>query len=321
MASGSHQTRNTLGSRFDAFRADPSNLTIVGLDTDHGKGTHPLWDERAMWPVDENLVRNIMVHGVLESITVQKDGEKFLVVIGRQRVKAAREANIRLKKEGKELVTIPVMPPRKGTDADMFGVMISENEIRKDDDYRTKAEKALRAINMGKSDAEVAILFGVTTASVKNWLAFFDLCPRAQKEIEKGRISPTAAGRLAKLSKEDQEKQLDELLEGVGDDERVTVRKAAGAKASKESDGEATAAPRKRLLVKIVEHDDAKETLGADFINGIRFAIGLLKAERVKGLTGMISELQPASDGMSAAKKKATKGGELYQASDDDEAA
>ena len=49
--------------RSTTFMIEPSKLVIVGYDTKHKKGEHPLWQERALEAVDENLGQNIATVG------------------------------------------------------------------------------------------------------------------------------------------------------------------------------------------------------------------------------------------------------------------
>lgn len=76
--------------RENMFRVEPEKMVLV---TDEN---HPLYDPRVHLPLRENLVLNIMAHGVKEPILIRKNGDTFEVVDGRQRVKHAIEANKRL---------------------------------------------------------------------------------------------------------------------------------------------------------------------------------------------------------------------------------
>src|ERR1043165_7254460 len=101
---------------------DPEDLVLV---TDVAS---PLYYHRENLPVSEALVRNIKAKGVLQAIRVCKNVEtgKVEVVAGRQRVKAAREANRRLVAEGLEPVQVPAMVGRAGDPADQLGILVSE---------------------------------------------------------------------------------------------------------------------------------------------------------------------------------------------------
>ena len=76
--------------RLNAFGVDPDHLCVVGIDTKHKEGEHPLWDERIHRKLHEPFIANLMAVGVLEPILVRKNGETLEVIDGRQRVLSAR---------------------------------------------------------------------------------------------------------------------------------------------------------------------------------------------------------------------------------------
>lgn len=189
-------------SRTDLFRLDPERLVLI---TDP---SHPLYDSRVDLPVDESLVLNVMYHGVIEPVIICKDGTDLLVVAGRQRVKAAREANKRFLAEGKLAMLVPCLP-RKGDDASLFGVMVSENEHRREDTPLSKAEKLQRFLAMGRTEAEAVNIFRVTRQTIANWKALLDLAPEVKQAVENGVIgATTAAQEFAGLSRQDQRTKL-----------------------------------------------------------------------------------------------------------------
>jgi ParB family chromosome partitioning protein len=188
--------------RLNAFSFDPDDLVIVGLDTKDGK-EHPLYDERIHLALEETFIRNVQAFGVLQAVTVRKNGDKAEVVAGRQRVRAAREANKRLKAAGCEPIMVPVMI-RRGDDSRMFGVMISENENRAADDMNVKLDKLQRYLATGKDENDAATAFGVSLQTIKNWLSLLEAAPQVRKAIDTGKISPTAGMKIARLPREQQ---------------------------------------------------------------------------------------------------------------------
>ena len=179
------------------FMLEPERLTLV---TDKG---HPLYDPRVEDPPDENMVANIAMHGVLEPVIVRKNGDAIEVVAGRGRTKAAAEANRRLKAEGKPPMLVPAIM-RGGDDADLFGVMISENEIRREDSMIVKGGKARKLLNMGYSVPQIAVTFGATRQAVESWLAADGLPARIKDAVEAGEISATAALQASGLPRDEQ---------------------------------------------------------------------------------------------------------------------
>lgn len=180
-----------------------------------------LFDERINLAIDENHVANVMAVGILEPIIVRKAGETdggdpiVEVVDGRQRVRWAIEANKRLKKAGKEMIRVPAVP-RRGDDAELFGVMISTNEVRRMDDAMTRAKKIKRYMEMGRTEDDAAVAFGKSIATVKNLLILLDATAAVQKAVSEGKISIQVAKRLAVLSPEEQGEALAEQLKSGG---------------------------------------------------------------------------------------------------------
>jgi ParB family chromosome partitioning protein len=213
MPKASRDSLNAKGKR-DAYMFDPDDLVLV-IDE-----KSPLYDERVHLPVSESLVLNMMhapdgvPQGVLEPITVARNTEtgKVEVLIGRQRVKAAREANKRLKKQGVETFRVPAMVQRVNPYRGM-GMIISENEHRQDDTPIGRAKKMQRYLELGRDEAEVAVLFGVSVASVKNMLSLLDAPAAVRNAVESGKISTSDGYKLAKLEPSEARDKVTELVE------------------------------------------------------------------------------------------------------------
>jgi ParB family chromosome partitioning protein len=210
------------------FHFDPCNLVLVE------DPSHPLYDDRINLPIDDGLVRNIMANGVIEPVVIRKGPNGSAEVVdGRQRVRCAREANSRLEENGKEQVRVPALI-RRGTEADLFGVAVSANENRQDDTPLGRAQKAAKLINMGRTEAEVAIAFGCSEQSIRNWLDLLEVSAAIRKAVEAGQIAASAAVQLGKLPPAKQAKALKELASSPGKKTaakaRALVDKAEGKK-------------------------------------------------------------------------------------------
>jgi len=232
--------------RKDAWNLTPEELVLVD-DKDH-----PLYDPRINLPLDENLVKNIMFNGVIEPIVITKVGVQALVVDGRQRVRAAREANKRFEKEGKEQLRITCVL-RKGIESDLFGVSVSANEHRQDDTPMGRAQKCARYLAMGRTEAEAAVTFGVTIQCVKNWQRLLDCSTGVRKAVEEGIISASAASELADLAHDEQDASLAQLLY----EERVTGEKPTKRKVKRSRGTERTMKTKREITAKL---QDAKLT-------------------------------------------------------------
>ena len=282
------------GTRLNAFAVDPKDLVIVGLDTDDGP-EHPLYDDRVKLPLDESMVLSIMVRGVLETVLVRKDGDAVQVIAGRQRVRCAREANARLKKEGGAQIRVPVMV-RKGAEADHMGVAITENEIRRDDTPSIRALKLQRYLALGRSEAEAAVAFGVSLQTIKNWGRMSDLDPKVLKAVDSGKIPASAAWNLSELPRDEQKTELEKLLSNGHATVKATTKAAKNAKARKSGNDEGYEPPGKRLVTKVMKLNNKSNTLGGEFLRGVMWVLGDISPKSIAGLTDLIREAQGGKD-------------------------
>lgn len=253
--------------RRNVFMERPEDLVLI---TDEA---HPLYDPRVNMPVEESMVRNIMTYGVKEPVLVRKVGGSVEVVAGRQRVKAALEANRRFASEGKAEMRVPAIY-QNGSDGDMYGILISENEARVDDDPLGKAKKAKTYIDMGYTESEAAVAFCVTTQTIKNWMAVLNLSTPVQKAVERREITPTAASKLANLEPEAQKVKLVEMKEAGG---KLTVERVA-----RVAKGEDAAPPKKiRTRTDIENHlsnnEDDDSEYGQGYADALRWVLCLEK--------------------------------------------
>ena len=206
------------------LRFDPEKLTLV-VDENH-----PLYDARVHNQFDEAMVLNIMHYGVMVPIVIAKDTETGLTVVvdGRQRVINTREANRRLRNQGRQPVLVPATI-RRAAGADLAGVMVSTNELRQDDTPLGRAVKMARIMGFGKTEEELSIIFGCTLQTVKNTLALLD-CPKVVRDaVEVGRVNVGHALALSKLPVEEQREKLAALLvagEGAKPHERARKQRA-----------------------------------------------------------------------------------------------
>jgi ParB family chromosome partitioning protein len=212
-----------MGGKTNVFNIPPENLTLI-TDKDH-----PLYDPRVERKPPDTLVANIMHLGVIQPITVVKDGPNAIVVDGRQRTLAAIEANKLLKKSGGDQIKVPCFK-RAGEDTGLLGLMISTNEHRHDDDPLFKAQKLQRFLEIGGTEDDAAIHFGVSKATVKMWSRVLELSAPVKTAIKKGQISASAASRLASMTAAEQKDALAEMLESG---QKPTVKNTE-AKARKE---------------------------------------------------------------------------------------
>lgn len=196
----SHGKKSAIDApRANVFLVYPEELFIIEDEK------NPLFDPRALSPVSDRFIKNIMARGVKKPVLVRKVGNNIEVIDGRQRTRAAREVNKLVSAEGGEKRRIPVIVDRGVDDGLAFESSIFLNEIRKDDEtILDKAEKASRLLGFSRTIPEVATTFGVTEVTIRNWLALLELPTEAKRAVRSGRISATDA--VKHLSDVDSEK-------------------------------------------------------------------------------------------------------------------
>lgn len=206
---GSDQ-KATLGAqgRSDQFSWDPDDLIII--DTPG----HPLYDERIRLPVNEALVETFLA-GMpqIEPIRVRyngrdaKTGKPIVeVVVGRQRVRAMREANRRLLAENPKAQKLLVRGEIvRSDDMKLRAIKVIENEQREADPPIVKAQKAQELLDAGYDVRQVATFMAVTPQTVtKTWLPLLNLNEEVRRELVKGSMSTQVALELATIPREEQ---------------------------------------------------------------------------------------------------------------------
>lgn len=274
--------------RSTTFMVDPSKPLIIGHDTKHKRGEHPLWQERALEAVDEILAQDIATNGFRSVIQVRVDGSNYEVVAGRRRVKAARRANEIRAANGEAPLKIEVKVVR-GTPLSLVGLMISENANRKDVAPLQMAEDLQKFLDMGATEQQTATAAGKTVPQLRSFLRLLDLDPQVQEAVRKSTISVSAAIRLAELGREDQVAELAKI--GAGESGKTAADVDAAVRAKRDG-GEVTKAPGKRLINKLLEDEEAKAVLAAaDGVQVVRWMIGELAPRNIKGLVAAINRV------------------------------
>lgn len=257
--------KSPIGSVTQSYFVEPEKLVIIGLDTPHKVGEHPLFDERAFLPLDENMVLNVMMYGVTQEILVRREGDQYLVILGRQRTKWAREANKRLRAEGKEPLKVKCSI-RRCDDATALGLLIAENEVRQADSPVARARKLDAFLAMGRSEQDAAITFGVSLATIKARLSLLELAPEVQDKVSNGKLGMYDAIALKDLPRDEQVKAADQKVEA----------KATGKKAPRVA-GErprTTTRPGKREVLAMAREMSKGTWCGSDVQLAMLWAMG-----------------------------------------------
>lgn len=212
---------------FNAQEVDvnPRELVII---TD---SNHPLFQDRALWPVNPELVKSIEQYGFKSSIIIGEDQGNLVVVAGRGRTKAAIEADV---------TTIPAFhigDINAYHSSEIQALMLSENEKRTNSSTLERAREAMRLYNAKLEDIKgkdwpeevawkpsaeekkravefTAGVFGLTPARLKDMFLLLDeekIAPELTQAIESEAISFKAALIFVKLSPEEQVAKLEAL--------------------------------------------------------------------------------------------------------------
>ena len=322
---------NKIGKLGNVYKMPPERLTIIGIDTkDKDTDGHPLWDPRIGYDIDEMLVRNIMVHGVLETVTARKasgtpkgEPDVFEVIDGRQRVRAARVANERLAAEGKDLITVPTMVIRTNKSTILTALLVTMNSCRRDADFVENASYVARLKEQGLSFSEIAVHFGRTDMCIRQWNQINSLDDKVIEAVRKGQIGITAARKWYKLEPAAQIEALNEALAATKDGKKVTKATAADAAADAEAQASAQKEGKAKLarftvgkLKKLANDDplwdglEAIEDVEVNVLARQLFNLALTKDFSVvthPQVRKMVREITGFTDGTEPKAKKAKK--------------
>lgn len=297
------------GQLFDAQRGtffifDPDDLVIIGYDTKHKKGEHPLYDERHArphpLPIPEGMVENIIEMGVLQPIQVRKethDSNKVVAVVknGRFRLRAAREANKILMSKGLDPVQIRAIVV-KGEDDWMVAAALAANSFTTEESPITRAQKIQRYLAYGHSEEEAGRKCGLSVSAVKQSQRLLELDPNVIKAVESGQITPTAADQLHRLSREAQVKELEVIVAAGGREstvravtDRVARKKAA--EKGEEKHSRPSIMMIRRTLEAVEAWDGDEPPLSPETINAFRYIMGEVGPRSVKGLSAVHKKL------------------------------
>lgn len=209
---------------------DPSEVIIIGFDTDDGP-SHPLYDgESNAAPVLETDVVFTYEHGVIQPVSAKRDGDKVLIVCGRGRTRQLREANKRRIADGLEPWLLPVQVV-KGDTIKMLAIKHGENSHRRDQNPLARA-RACYELSQQMPEEKAANVMGLGLRQFRDTIKLLDLAPAVAKAITKGDLSASAGMEMAELSEADQVVKLAELSTSGAKptirDVKAKVREAQG---------------------------------------------------------------------------------------------
>jgi ParB family chromosome partitioning protein len=199
--------------------ADSDVPGTLGLDQ---IDPNPFQPRTVMDPVAlEELRDSIRQHGVLQPVVVRLHGDRYQLIAGERRWRAARLAG---------LEAVPVVIREAVSDADMLELALVENLQRRDLDpiERARGFQALMS-GLGITQEAVAVKVGLKRTTVTNHLRLLELPQRVQEAVARGLVTMGHARALLAMT---EPTRIEELMEecvrrelSVRDTERM-VREA-----------------------------------------------------------------------------------------------
>ena len=142
----------------------------------------------------EKLSESIKENGLLQPVTVRKQGSRYILIAGERRLRAVKRAGL---KEIKAIVT-----ECEVKDAAIYALI--ENIIRKDLGYFEEAEAIERLINEKKlSREEISSRLSMSESSISNKLRLLKLSKGERSTIEKNRLTERHARALLRITDEE----------------------------------------------------------------------------------------------------------------------
>ncbi|MGE5329955.1 MAG: ParB/RepB/Spo0J family partition protein [Deltaproteobacteria bacterium] len=179
----------------------------------------------------ETLAESIKLHGVVQPIIVTKDGNRYKIVAGERRWRAARIANLK---------TIPAII-KEYADKEILEVALIENIQRQDLNPIEEAEAFQRLIQeYALKQEEVAVTIGRSRSAVANSLRLLNLDYRVKEMVVGGIISEGHARVLLAVKNGDEQykiaKEFEKGLFSVREAEKYLKKAMTKTKGKKAKD-------------------------------------------------------------------------------------
>jgi len=153
------------------------------------------FDEDAL----ERLTVSIKEHGVVQPVLVRRKGNRYEIIAGERRWRAAQKAG---------LPKIPVVI-KDVPDADLLEIALTENVQREDLNPIEEAQAYQKLIErVGLTQEALAAKFGRDRSYITNYLRLLKLPDDIQRLVEEGRLSTGHARTVLGLPHQDQQRRI-----------------------------------------------------------------------------------------------------------------
>lgn len=187
---GSDQTVST-GS--DAFEID------VDLIDPGSMQPRTRFDEESL----ARLSESVREHGIVQPILVRRKGDRYELIAGERRWRAAQQAG---------MLKIPAVV-REVADSDLLEIALTENVQREDLNPIEEANAYKKLIEqVGLTQDALAARFGRDRSYITNYIRLLKLPPDIQELVEAGRLSTGHARTILGLPHPDQQRRLARMV-------------------------------------------------------------------------------------------------------------
>src|SRR5436853_5771947 len=183
-----------LSALFTQMQTIESDLLELDVDLLYPADTQPrkVFREEKM----NELAQSIKANGIIQPIVARRDGERFQIIAGERRWRAAQLAGLR---------KIPCLV-REVTDENVLEISLIENIQREDLNPIEEATAYKRLVDvLALSQEEVAKRVGKDRSSVTNALRLLKLPPEIQQLVEDEKLSMGHARALLSLETAEQQ--------------------------------------------------------------------------------------------------------------------
>lgn len=210
--------------------APPSlqQIPVVNIIPYPGQPRH-IFDETRL----DELASSIKVHGVLQPLLVRKKDDKYELIAGERRWRAAQRAG---------LSTLPCILSEVAPE-DVFTLALVENLQRADLNPIEEAQAYLRLQELGHSQSDIAQAVGKDRTTISNSLRLLKLPQDVQRMVVEGQLTMGHARALLSLEETESIMQMAQRVVDEGWSVRQTERAVADTKRPPEEPAPAEAAP------------------------------------------------------------------------------
>jgi ParB family chromosome partitioning protein len=171
----------------------PGELPVASIDPNPDQPRRVFSEEEL-----ERLAGSIRIHGVLQPVVVRRAGDRYELVVGERRWRAAQKAG---------LDRIPAVIAEVDAD-DRLEVALVEN-VQRSDLNPIELAIAFRALSdTGATQEEIGRRVGLDRSTVANHLRLLDLAAEIQADIEAGRLSAGHAKALLQVTSPERRRQV-----------------------------------------------------------------------------------------------------------------